>query len=149
MPPRHKGLPALSALAAVGALHGWPSLPWMMNAAAAAVCSLQQAAGSAIVAASLIGSNRYALLFSTNTLLANGAAALLGNVGARIGFSTNAYYVAVACAQLVLVGISPLFSVRDGEAPPKLDEAQPDEPGAGLSADCVVLHEHVVEEDTY
>ena len=126
---------AAYALAAFGAGRGWEALPWSMNSFAAALCSLQQAAGSALVATSLVGSNRFALLFSTNTLLANGAAALLGNVGARLSFSTNAYYYAVACAQLLLLLLAPLFAAP-GQRGSKLEEQ-----AAAGSADRIVLHE--------
>ena len=84
------GRAAAYALAAWGASRRWEVLPWVMNVAAAALCSMQQAAGSAIVAKSLVGSNRYALLFSVNTLLANGVAAAMGNVGAALGSTPTA-----------------------------------------------------------
>ena len=128
---------AAYALAGFGASQGWEVLPWSMNSLAAALCSLQQATGSALVAASLVGSNRFALLFSTNTLLANGAAALLGNVGARLSFSTNSYYYAVACTQLLLVLSAPLFAARDDPQ----RRAKMEEQATASSGDRIVLHE--------
>jgi hypothetical protein len=81
-----------------------------------------------------VGSNRYALLFSTNTLLANGMAALLGNFGARLAFSTNDYYYAVACGQLLLVLLAPLFAARDADGRKTLADGT-------TSSDQVVLQE--------
>ncbi|KAL3903024.1 MAG: hypothetical protein SGPRY_011835 [Prymnesium sp.] len=102
---------AAYSLAALGASSHSQGVCWGMNVLAAAVCSLQQAAASAIVATSMMASNRFALVFSTNTLLSNGAAALLGNVGARLSFGTDDYYYAASGLQLVLLLAVPTFSV--------------------------------------
>uniref|UniRef100_A0A7S3AEX5 Uncharacterized protein n=1 Tax=Haptolina ericina TaxID=156174 RepID=A0A7S3AEX5_9EUKA len=127
------GRAAAYALCASGAEHKVIALPFAMNPVAAFIVALQHAAGSAIVAASLSRSHRYALLFSANTLMANGIAAVLGNVGAHLSWGANSYYWAVACTQLALLVAAPfLFASR-----PRLIRTGVDL----VVSDCAVLHE--------
>ena len=109
-------------LSAAGATHKVVVLPFLMNPIAATFCALQQAVGSSIVAAGLTGTHRYALVFSANTLLANGIAAILGNIGASLRWTANPYYWAVGFIQLSLVALAPLFVVRSNRKESDVEE---------------------------
>mmetsp|Transcript_13202 Transcript_13202/g.33836 ORF Transcript_13202/g.33836 Transcript_13202/m.33836 type:complete len:468 (+) Transcript_13202:54-1457(+) len=111
---------AALGFSAAGADAGIALLPFTFNVVAFAIYALQQAAGSAALARTVVSStDRTAVLFSANTLVAYAGAAVLGWVGAIAGWdSANAYYMTAAVLMVVIAIMAPLLSVgtRDEDA---------------------------------
>lgn len=106
------------ALAALVATPGaGTATPFALNIFAATVYGLQQAAGCAQLAASARGLGQYALLFSANSLVANGAACVLGWAGALAGWNASRFFYAAAAAMGLLAAAAPLVRGQswDGE----------------------------------
>ena len=152
------------------------ALPFLLNVIAAALFGLQNAVGRSLLATHFTATStssseeggggdgdgeqqqqaeRVPLLFSANTLLANGLAAAVGGAGAGVGWSANGYIASAVVMQLLVALSAPSFSMRHrslrnvrlgarGEVtvPQRLEEEDgPPAPGGGSDHESVVVVE--------
>ena len=149
----------------------------MLNVIAAALFGVQNAVGRSLLATHFTATStssseeggggdgdgeqqqqaeRVPLLFSANTLLANGLAAAVGGAGAGVGWSANGYIASAVVMQLLVALSAPSFSMRHrslrnvrlgarGEVtvPQRLEEEEdgPPAPGGGSDRESVVVVE--------
>ena len=100
---------------------------------------LQDAVGRTLLADATAEAARTPLLFSANTLLANGVGAALASAGAGLGWSAHNYFFVAAGMQVALAPAALLLYVRTLES-----EASG---GAGASDQEEVVEERAHERD--